>query len=612
MKFKLILLALLFSLHLNAQQFQYAFVSDTHIGGSTGEEDLRRTVEDINKLSNIDFIIVTGDITEMGTYDEIKLAKKILSGLKKPFYVVPGNHDTGWSESGGVDFIKAFGYDKFYFDHKGYRFIGTASGPYVRMSDGHIPRDAVMWMDELLKKTPTTMPLVFVNHYPVDNQLDNWYEVLNRLKNYNVHYAICGHGHANRALDFEGIPATMGRSNLRAKDEVGGYNIVTVGDGKVDFAEKKPGIEGLNLWRTINTSEKPDLEGLLISRPSYHVNTLYPQVKSIWTYHSAANVILTPATNKNLVIIGNSLGVVEALNFKDGTVKWTFQTKGAIYSSPVIYNDRVILGSGDGSIYALQLDNGKKIWQVKAKKAVLGSPILEDNMVYIGASDGKFRAINAETGKVKWTFSNVPGAVVGKPLIYNGMVVFGSWGRKLHALDLQTGKQIWEWDNGHANRMFSPAMVTPVAHDGVIYIAAPDRVLTAIDAVSGKTLLRNTGTTVRESIGIATDGSEIYGKTMNHEIVAFKTGREDIGVSWRLNMHYGYEHVPSMLMSNDGEFVFGTKNGIVFSFDPVSKKTKWAHKVDNSMINTVNPLGEKMVLLATMDGVVTLLKTDVK
>src|SRR5690606_24521572 len=138
----LIAILLLISHCSYAQHFKYAFISDTHIGTTTGEEDLRRTVADINQQNDIDFVLITGDITEMGTDEELKLAKKILLGLNKKFYIIPGNHDTGWSESGGVSFIKEFGNDKFTFDHKGYRFIARASGPYVRMSDGHIPRDA--------------------------------------------------------------------------------------------------------------------------------------------------------------------------------------------------------------------------------------------------------------------------------------------------------------------------------------------------------------------------------------------------------------------------------------------------------------------------------------
>ena len=62
-----------------SQTFKYAFVTDTHVGTATGEEDLRRTVADINQQNDLDFILVTGDITEMGTKLEIQLAKEVLS-----------------------------------------------------------------------------------------------------------------------------------------------------------------------------------------------------------------------------------------------------------------------------------------------------------------------------------------------------------------------------------------------------------------------------------------------------------------------------------------------------------------------------------------------------
>lgn len=593
-----------------AQTFKYAFVTDTHVGTETGEADLRNTVKDINNQNDLDFVLVTGDVTEMGTKLEIALAKRILKALKKPWYVIPGNHDTGWSESGGVDFIKAFGDDKFTFDHKGYRFIACASGPYVRMSDGHIPRDAVVWLDKILGKTPPEMPVIFINHYPVDNSLDNWYEATDRIKKYNIQYAVCGHGHANQALDFEGVPGTMGRSNLRAKDSIGGYNVVTMRKDSVLFAVKKPGMAIEPAWRKIALGRYvPDISGK-IERPSYVINNTYPMVKEVWKYHAPANVVMTPAADEQLVVFGNSIGEVEALELKDGKPRWKFKTRGAIYSSPAIAKNMVVLGSGDGSIYSLGLDNGKKIWRYRTGASVLGSPVVENDTVYIGSSDGNFRAINLHTGRLLWTFDGVEGSIVDKPLIYEGKLIFGSWGRHLYAVDQHTGKLMWKWNNGSANRMFSPAMCTPLAREGIVYIAAPDRYLTAIDAATGKTLWRNKEATVRESTGMAEDGLMVFGKTMNDEVVAYKTQSADPGVLWRLNLGFGYEHVPSMLIARYGQVVFGTKNGLVYSFDPSVPKALWAHKVDNSMINTVNVLSQNQVLVATMDGVVTLLRTS--
>src|SRR5690554_1917516 len=113
----------------NAQSFRFAHVTDTHVGGSTAADDLRATVSDINTQPDLDFVIISGDITEFGSDDELALAKQLLDSIAIPWYVVPGNHDANWSESGGNSFRRVFGSETFAFKHKGYFFVGTNSGP---------------------------------------------------------------------------------------------------------------------------------------------------------------------------------------------------------------------------------------------------------------------------------------------------------------------------------------------------------------------------------------------------------------------------------------------------------------------------------------------------
>src|SRR5574341_841193 len=111
----------LLSFHSMAQtkSFTFAWLSDTHVGSTTGTEDLRATVRDINSMDSVAFVILSGDITEMGWNAEFDLAKQILDSLNKPYYIVPGNHDTKWSESGCTKFSHVFGADRFVFEYGG-------------------------------------------------------------------------------------------------------------------------------------------------------------------------------------------------------------------------------------------------------------------------------------------------------------------------------------------------------------------------------------------------------------------------------------------------------------------------------------------------------------
>lgn len=601
-----------FILFAQIKPFRFIHISDTHIGSPDGkaEEDLRRTVADINSMNDIAFVVITGDITELGTNEQLKKAKQILDSLHVKYYIIPGNHDTGWSESGGVSFITTFGSDKFSFDYNGIRFIGCASGPYVRMSDGHIPRDAIVWLDKILENTSHEQPLIFLNHYPIDNSLDNWYEITDRLKRYNTLAILCGHGHANKALNFEDIPGVMGRSNLRAKAEVGGFNIVDIKNDSIIYSERQPSLQTRSSWTGVRIEKRTlDLDKGF-PRPDYSINEKYSKVKEIWTHSCDANVISTPAVANDLVIVGDQNGKIIALKMKDGKQKWTYETSGSIFSSPAISKTKLVVGSGDGKVYCLSPTDGKLIWKRQTGAAVLGSPAINGDTIFIGGSDHSFYALNLTSGNIFWQFTGLEGPVVSSPLLYNDDIIFGAWDKNLYAVSRTSGQLKWKWNNGSSVINYSPAACAPVAQDGVVYVVAPDRYISAIDANEGKTLWRNNEATVRESIGISNDGKFVYGKTMQDTIVAYRTSREPQHPAWKMNCGFGYEHTPSTLIEKNGKIFFGTKNGIVYCIDPVALKIEWAHKIDNSMVNTLRVVDQRQVIASTMNGKIVLLQAD--
>lgn len=602
--FSLVLLIVFNTASGQSVRFRFAFVTDTHIGSPNGsaEEDLRRTVSDINSRGDLAFVVLTGDITEMGTNAELALARQILDSLKIPWYIIPGNHDTGWSESGGDQFKTVFGNDKFSFTYDGIYFLGCASGPYVRMSDGHVPRDAVNWLDEQLKTVPAGSPLVFLNHYPIDESLDNWYEITDRLRKYNTQVILCGHGHTNKAMNFEDIPGVMSRSNLRAKAAEGGYTIVTYTSDSILFTERKPVSKKEKQWTSVAAGNHVFPANEHFKRPVYNNSKYENKVSARWSKADEANIISSAIRSDNLVIAGNQLGQLKAYDSRDGKLKWTFRSNGAIFSTPAASAGNIVFGSADGSIYCLNAAKGNKRWAYKTNAAVLGCPLVNGDTVFIGGSDHHYRAISLSTGKLIWDFDGLQGPVVSKPLLQDDKLIFGAWDRNLYAVSRTNGKLIWKWNNGSTVRNFSPASCVPVYADGLIYIVAPDRYITAIDAASGETVWRNNDGGVRESIGIAADGSMIYCKSMQDSVVAYKTSHEKQNAAWKMNAGYGYEHAPSQLVSRNGRIYFGTRNGVVYCIDPAKEEVCWTFKVDNSMVNNVVLSGDKEILITTMDG----------
>lgn len=615
-KFLLILSALLclFSVAVAQQSFKFAHVTDTHVGGATGEEDLRRTVKDLNTLKDIDFVILSGDITEFGADQELKLAKRILDSLQLPWYVIPGNHDGNWSENGANTFRTVFGGETFFFKHKGYQFIGTNSGPNMRMSPGQIPRENLVWMDSVFAANPDKhTPLIYINHYPQDSSLNNWFDALKRVKTRNVQLAFCGHGHVNKAYDWEGIPGVMGRSNLRANKAVGGYNIVTIGDGKASYQERNPGV---------GTQEKPwlevplfdhhyDKEAAVYPRPSYAVNEKYAGAVHVnWTFEDASDIGAGLTIDKNKVITSNTAGDIFALDLKSGKKLWSYRTGGKVYSTPAVWKGVVVAGSSDHFIYAVDAENGKLLWKVKTDKAVLGSPLIQDGIAFIGGSDGKFRALDVKTGNLRWSFDQVKGFVSTLPTYYLGNIIFGSWGNGFYALDAKTGKLSWEWNNGHANRMFSAAACNPVGVNNRIFVVAPDRFMTALDARNGAVIWREKKDTirVRESMGLSVNKKQVYVKTMDGDLLGISSSDDKMDVIWKAKLKLPYELTPSAIKTNRKLVFVPSHSGLLSAVDAKTGAVIWQYKISNGMVNPVAINGNNEVVASTMDGKIVSLR----
>jgi outer membrane protein assembly factor BamB/predicted MPP superfamily phosphohydrolase len=590
--------------------FRFAWLSDTHVGSIAGEEDLRASVRDINSLTGLSFVVISGDVTEYGSREQLRLAKEILDGLKIPCHVVPGNHDTKWSESGATDFPRLWKEDRFVFNQGGFCFIGLHEGPIMKMADGHWAPQDVRWLEATLKNLPdTNQPIVFVTHYPIDNGIDNWYVVLDLLKKYNTQVALCGHIHRNSNESFEGVPGVMGRSNLRGTASAGGYNLVEVKDGTMTFAERTPGGTTKPPWHSVALT-RHDYAGDTnkYPRPDFSINGRFPAVRERWHYDTDYTIASSPAVWNETVIIDDASGTIYGLSLKSGAVQWKFKTQNAVYSTPEVAGDIAILASTDGNLYGLQAATGKQLWRHETQRPIVASPRVTDGIVYIGSSEGKFRALEANTGRLVWQFERLGGFVETKPLTYDGKVIFGAWDQYLYALDAKTGKLAWKWRGDRSGTLLSPAACWPVAAKGKVFIVAPDRRMTAIDAKSGRQIWRTGNYMVRESIGISEDQSRFYIRAMQDSFYALSTSSRQHETVWEQKTDFGYDINSAMLVEKGGVVFYGTKNGLVYALDAKTGSVKWEHKVGVGVVNTVVPLSPTRVVTTDFDGRVTLLE----
>ncbi|UWY28050.1 PQQ-binding-like beta-propeller repeat protein [Flavobacterium sp. TR2] len=546
-----------------SEQIKFVQLTDLHV--SVGNENdflLQDIVKEINN-SDFEFAVVTGDLTNRGADDELKQVHSILSKLKIPYYVISGNHETNWSESAGLTYKKIFGEDRFVFSKGDYLFIGFPCGPYMKMGDGFVKHEDVLWLDKTLKESLKNSNKKVLNfaHYPLDNSVSNYKEVLSVLEKYPTVATFCGHGHTLKKYDFSGLSGIMGTSITSLDGKTKSYNQVIISKDSISIYQKE--IDKAGVFK-FSVPSKPSK--IVIPKDSLAMQS--PYVKDI------ASIYSLPAFDKKSLYFTNSIGEIKSVSLKSKSVNWKTETGNSIYFSPIIIKNNLVIGTIEGNLLGFDTQSGKQKWTIPVGGVLVGSPIAENNKMYT-ASSTAFVCVDAVSGKVLWQ-NNLPMSYSqGTPLIQGDKIIFGVWDSYVYCLDKNTGKLIWKWNNGNDKQiLYSAGNVNMVSTKNRLYFVTPQRFLTILDIETGKTLLRTQKWKIRESMGKSQDGKWFYGKTMDGLLLRLPladdlelTEENLINQSKVLDLKLGYEHNPAGILENKNKIYVGSRKGEVLIID---------------------------------------------
>jgi len=587
-----------------SEDIKFVQLTDLHVSvGNDNDFLLQNIVKEINN-SDFEFAVVTGDLTNRGADDELKQVHSILSQLKIPYYVISGNHETNWSESAGLTYKKIFGEDRFVFSKGDYVFIGFPCGPYMKMGDGFVKHEDVLWLDKTLKESLKNNNKKVLNfaHYPLDNSVSNYKEVLSVLEKYPTVATFCGHGHTLKKYNFSGLSGIMGTSITSLDGKIKSYNQVIISKDSISIYQKeidKPGVFKFSV------PSKPSK----IEIPKDSVTMQTPFIKDI------ASIYSLPAFDKKNLYFTNSIGEIKSVNLKSKSVNWKTETGNSIYFSPIIVKNNLVIGTIEGNLLGFDTQSGKQKWTIPVGGVLVGSPIAENNKIYT-ASSTAFVCADAVSGKVIWQ-SNLPASYSqGTPLIQDDKIIFGVWDSYVYCLDKNTGKLIWKWNNGNDKQiLYSAGNVNMVATKNRLYFVTPQRFLTILDIETGKTLLRTSKWKIRESMGKSQDGKWFYGKTMDGELVRVPlndtielTEENVVSQSKVLDLKWGYEHNPAAILEKNNKIYLGSRKGEVVIVDATKFEIIKQINLGSSSINgfTVDDKGQ--VWASLIEGGIYLLE----
>jgi 3',5'-cyclic AMP phosphodiesterase CpdA len=223
------LISLACSTAVYAKNLKFVQVTDVHLSsdGSTlshrdvshSVQGLKDAVNSINKLSDIDFVVFSGDNIDASNEKDLMVFCEITKNLKKPYYILIGNHDAyklcGISKKTYINIVKQ--YDKYQKSNNAYFYffptskfiviIMDGATPIIPSTHGYFPDEQVDWLDNILTKYKNKKAII-IQHFPLIPPFNNkshevlepekYMEVLTKHK--NILAILSGHYHKEKVM----------------------------------------------------------------------------------------------------------------------------------------------------------------------------------------------------------------------------------------------------------------------------------------------------------------------------------------------------------------------------------------------------------------------------
>lgn len=233
LNFTFIVFVILLAQSAFAGDIKFIQITDSHFSYTPGDYSqaevgnagsvLKKTIDDINSISDVDFVVFTGDNIDQANEVDLKKFLTTANKLKYPYYVVIGNHEVFKSQNlnkkeymGIVSKYSKncrFKNPNYVFKKKDIVFIVVDGAKEVIPGPaGYYKKDTLKWLDKQLTNYKNDK-VVILQHFPVVapyyNRTHTTYNVSdyeNVLKKHsNVIAIFSGHYHANGETMKDGI-----------------------------------------------------------------------------------------------------------------------------------------------------------------------------------------------------------------------------------------------------------------------------------------------------------------------------------------------------------------------------------------------------------------------
>jgi predicted MPP superfamily phosphohydrolase len=179
--------------------FSFAVLNDLHYRDARcGDWFQRVTASLLGQRPRPAFIVLAGDLSDLGTGEQLGAVHEIFRALPMPVHRIIGNHDYTL-EGSREPYERTIGASlNFRFTHAGCEFLALDTTQKRSVYRTHIPAETFTWLDRQLPTVSRDRPLIVLTHFPLGR---NWLRPLNahtlveRLRPYPLQAVFSGHWH---------------------------------------------------------------------------------------------------------------------------------------------------------------------------------------------------------------------------------------------------------------------------------------------------------------------------------------------------------------------------------------------------------------------------------
>lgn len=280
--------------------------------------------------------------------------------------------------------------------------------------------------------------------------------------------------------------------------------------------------------------------------------------KGKWTYSGEDGFDTTPLIVDGKVLLGDLGGIFHAVRASDGHKLWTFDSSSMIHSSANAQGNRVVFGDDSADIFCLDANTGAKLWEQKSGDRVNGAPAIFGGAAMVSGCDAQLRGIGLMDGKEQYAV-DLGSLCPGSAAIANNRIVMGTDGGRVVCLSADKREQVWLFEKvaDHAMVYSSPAIA-----DGVVIVGARDRNVYGLDLATGNKLW-SFPTRGEVDSSPAISGGRVYvgSKDKKLYVLELKTGRK----LWEFSASRAITGSPAIA---EGVVVIGDTAGNLYCLEP--------------------------------------------